>query len=117
MKMKNAAVLAGILPWILAATIGASPALAEQSELSRILFGRSFNDNVTAVQVGPSWRDTEGTLPFFVINPHPVRIRTAQAEVAADAGLRDALELRKIAAKNVIWVQTAANGGKIVYYR
>ncbi|WP_159946055.1 hypothetical protein [Rhizobium sp. 18065] len=117
MKMKNAAVLAGILPWILAATVGAAPALADQSELSRILFGRSFNDNVTAVKVGPSWHDTDGTVPFFVQKPHPVRIRTAQAEVAADAGLRDALELRKIAAKNVIWVQTAANGGKIVYYR
>ncbi|EHS50336.1 hypothetical protein PDO_2601 [Rhizobium sp. PDO1-076] len=113
MKMMNSAVLAGLL----AAAIGASPALAEQSELSRILFGRSFNDNVTAVQVGPSWRDTEGTVPFFVMNPHPVRIRAAQAEVAADAGLRAALQVREIAAKNVIWVQTAANGGKIVYYR
>ncbi len=113
MKMMNAAALAGLL----AATIGAAPALAEQSELSRILFGRSYNDNVTAVKVGPSWRDTDGTVPFFVMKPHPVRVRAAQAEVAADAGLRDALELREIAAKNVIWVQTAANGGKIVYYR
>lgn len=113
MRMKNAAVLAGIL----AATIGAAPALAEQSDLSRILFGRSFNDNVIAVKVGPSWRDTDGTVPFFVQRPLPVRIRAAQAEVAADADLRAALQVREIAAKNVIWVQTAANGGKIVYYR
>lgn len=42
---------------------------------------------------------------------------TDEAEVAADPTLRAAIERRNIALHNVVWVQTAANGGRILYYR
>ncbi len=41
----------------------------------------------------------------------------AQAEVAADPALVQALQSQSIEAMNVIDVETAANGGKIVYVK
>lgn len=112
MRRTTIAVLAGFLT----ATVGAAPVLADQSQLSIILFGKIYNDNVTTHRVGPSRHDEEGT-PLSVIHPSSARVTAAQAEASQDAGLREALDRRDIAIKNVIWVQTAANGGKVVYYR
>jgi len=44
-------------------------------------------------------------------------MRRAQAEVSADSSLMRSLEARGIAIHNVLSVETAANGGKVVYYR
>ena len=45
------------------------------------------------------------------------QVAEAQAEVTADADITAALEEKSIELMNVIDVDTAANGGKIVYVR
>ena len=109
MKRIISAVFAGLL---LAPAV-TSPALADETELSAVLFGRNYNDGVMAVSVWPGHAERRAGGP----DETPARMRMAQAEVAADPTLRAAIERRNIALHNVVWVQTAANGGRILYYR
>lgn len=113
MKRTTIAVLAGFLT----ATVGAAPVLADQSQLSTILFGKIYNDNVTTHQLGMSRHNDESGMPSFVLYPSKADVTEAQAEAAQDPHLREALAQRKIAIHNVIGIQTALNGGKVVYYR
>ncbi|WP_454748644.1 hypothetical protein [Ciceribacter selenitireducens] len=94
-----------------------SPALADDAEVAAILFGRNYNDGVTAISVWPEHAE-RGTGGAAVLTAQtPARLRAAQAEVAADPTLSAAIERRNIALHNVVWVETAANGGRILYYR
>lgn len=81
-----------------------------------ILFGKQYNGNVTAIRVDRGGVDRH-TYPMQVIYPTGNSMRLAQAAVAEDPSLLAALEVRGIAPSNVLWVETAFNGGKIVYYR
>lgn len=120
--MKNA-----VLAIAMAATLGAASAQAgnyvEVQKLTpqEILFGKHYDDNVRAVRVvgsgGRGDRDDRDDLPLQVVLPTGNSLRMAQAQVTQDAHLAAALKTRKIATRNVLWVQTAMNGGKIVYYR
>lgn len=92
----------------------AMPTMAGQSELSTFLFGRNYNDGVIAVSVRSShWEDERDASHYMF----PSRIRIAQAAMMRDPALLEALARRNIAPHNVLWVRTAANGGRIVYYR
>lgn len=113
MRRTTIAVMAGVLT----ATFAAAPVMAEQSQLSTILFGKIYNDNVTTHQVRMSRHDDDGVLPSAALYPSKARATEAQTEAAQDPSLSHALAMRKIAIHNVIWIQTAANGGKVVYYR
>nr|CAD6603049.1 hypothetical protein RTCK_01271 [Rhizobium sp. TCK] len=106
---------------LLAAAIGilmgasiAGPTNAGQSDISVFLFGRIYNDGVTAISVSEGRSEDERHPSYFLI---PARMRIAQQIVMGDASLLDALARRDIAVHNVLWVQTAANGGKVIYYR
>src|SRR5690606_7938852 len=92
----------------------AMPAMAEQSELSTFLFGRNYNDGVIAVSVRSSHWEDERDASHYIF---PSRIRIAQAAVMRDPALLEALARRNIAPHNVLWVRTAVNGGRIIYYR
>ncbi|HEX2146604.1 MAG TPA: hypothetical protein VHG11_03015 [Pseudorhizobium sp.] len=110
--MKNTTVAAA-LALLMAAT--AVPAQAEQSELSVFLFGRDYNDGVMAVPVTENReRGDDLRLSNYAF---PARMRIAQGLVMGDPYLQHALARRNIAVHNVLWVQTAANGGRIIYYR
>ncbi|GEO83729.1 MULTISPECIES: hypothetical protein [Alphaproteobacteria] len=93
------------------------PAMAGEAELAAILFGRNYNDGVTAVSVSPGHAERGAGGPAGPAYQTPARMRAAQAQVSRDPVLQAAIARRKIALHNVIWVQTAANGGRIVYYR
>ncbi|WP_416796516.1 hypothetical protein [Ciceribacter azotifigens] len=110
MKRMAGIVLTGLL---LAA---GTPALAGDAELASILFGKVYNDGVTAVQVGAGYRGRNGDVPLFVRHPSAALVRAAQAQAAGDPTLGEALSRRGIALHNVIWVQTAMNGGRIIYH-
>ena len=120
--MKNA-----VLAIAMAAIFGAASAQAgnyvEVPKLTpkEILFGKHYDDNVTAIRVvgsgGRGDRDDRDDLPLQVVFPTGNSLRMAQGAVTEDANLSAALKTRKIATRNVLWVQTAMNGGKIVYYR
>ena len=95
--------------------VGAMSAHADQSELSTFLFGRNYNDGVMAVYASPGhWDDDRDPSYYYA---YPARIRDAQATVAGDPLLLDALARRHILVQNVLRVDTAANGGRIIYYR
>ena len=81
-----------------------------------ILFGKQYNGNVTAIRVDPGGIERH-TYPIQAIYPTGNSLRLAQAMVTEDPSLSAALQVRGIATHNVLWVQTALNGGKIVYYR
>lgn len=98
-------------------TVATSPALAGDAQLAAILFGHNYNDGVTAVSVWPGHAERRSGGAAAPTAQTPARLRAAQAEVAADPTLLAAIERRNIALHNVVWVQTAANGGRILYYR
>ncbi len=81
-----------------------------------ILFGKQYNGNVTAIRVDRGSFERH-TYPQQAIYPTGNSLALAQAVVAEDQSLSAALKVRGIAPHNVLWVQTAYNGGKIVYYR
>lgn len=102
---------------ILAATVaGSSAALAEQSRASEIIFGKAYDDNVIAIQVAPIYGQGDG-YQRTPRSANSVMIRAAQAEASRDRQLQQALAIRGIALHNVLRVETAGNGGKVVYYR
>ncbi|MBP1851264.1 hypothetical protein [Rhizobium halophytocola] len=99
-------------------TVACLPAKADQSVASQVVFGKIYNDGVTAIHVlGPNRRTLAGMLPLSVTVATPASKRREQAEASADPRVMDALAARHIELQNVIEVQTAANGGKIIYYR
>ncbi|CAD7051488.1 hypothetical protein REJC140_01734 [Pseudorhizobium endolithicum] len=99
---------------ILLSAAVAGPSQAEQSELSAFLFGRHYDDGVTAIPIIQDPSEDERHPSYFL---YPARMRVAQQIVTSDPSLLDALARRNIAVYNVLWVRTAANGGRIVYYR
>ncbi len=105
-----------------AATLGAVSAQAATYVESggwtprEILFGKQYNGNVTAIRVDRGSFERH-TYPMQAIHPTGNSLRQAQAAVTEDPSLVAALKVRGIATHNVLWVQTAYNGGKIVYHR
>lgn len=76
------------------------------------------DDMLTIVNVGEETNadSTDSTMiPETYRNPSPETITKAQAEIQNDPGLLAALEAKNVQLMNVIGIQTAANGGKIVY--
>lgn len=49
--------------------------------------------------------------------PSPQTIAKAQDEIRSDAYLRGFLQKKRVQLRNVVGIQTAFNGGKIVYVR
>jgi hypothetical protein len=100
----------------IAAVLPVAPVLADQSKVSQFIFGKAYNDSVTAIRI-TSLSQREQSLPLSLRHPMPSGIREAQATVSADRHLLQAIADRGIALKNVIQVQRALNGGHVIYYR
>jgi hypothetical protein len=95
---------------------GSGTALAEQSRASEIIFGKAYDDNVIAIQVAPMYGQGDG-YQRTTRSAGVMTVRAAQAEARRDPQLQQALAIRGIALHNVLRVETAGNGGKVVYYR
>lgn len=73
---------------------------------------------VTVVNVTNDPSSGSGSrVPEGLSNPSPDVIQDAQAELQSDPGLVDALTMQNVELANVVAIETAANGGKIVYIR
>ena len=73
---------------------------------------------VTVVNVTNDPSSGSGSrVPEGLSNPSPDVIQNAQAELQSDPGLVDALTMQNVELANVVAIETAANGGKIVYIR
>lgn len=101
---------------IVLAAMAATPAMAAQTRLSEVLFGKAYDDNVIAIQIAPIYGQGDG-YQRTIHSANSVTIRRAQAEASRDPVLQQALASRGIALHNVLRIETAGNGGKIVYYR
>lgn len=99
-----------------AITFSASAALAGSWTPQEILFGKQYGGNVMAIKVDGGSFDRH-SYPLQARYPTGNSLARAQAEVAEDPSLTAALDIRGIAPHNVLWVQTAFNGGKVVYFR
>jgi len=106
-----------VLAASLLAGIASVPAHAEQNLLSKIVFGTFYNDNVTVIDASHPGGHGSRDLPLNVIYPSSEMVKTSQAEVKNSPALRAALQKRNIRTFNVLWVQTAMNGGKVVYIK
>lgn len=93
----------------------APPAAAES--LGTILFGRPLEPGLLVIVMRPSYHGDEDRIPSIYRYPSAETIARAQNEIASNPVLREALERRNIQPQNVVAVQTAASGGKIIYAR
>lgn len=77
------------------------------------------DDMVTIVNVAQqgSEDDTSKQIPAEFKNATPEAMSKAQAELQQDAALMAILQKKNVQLTNVVGVQTAANGGKIVYVK
>jgi hypothetical protein len=93
----------------------APPAAADS--LATILFGRPLEPGLLVIVMRPSYHGDEDRVPSIYRYPSAETIARAQNEIASSPVLREALERRNIQPHNVVAVQTAASGGKVVYAR
>lgn len=100
----------------IALTLSAAPPAGATETLGTILFGRPSEPGITVIFLRPSYHDDE-RVPTIYRHPSPETFARAQNEIASNPTLRASLERRKILPQNVIAVQTAASGGKILYVR
>ncbi|MBC2771418.1 hypothetical protein H6M51_00995 [Rhizobium sp. AQ_MP] len=116
--MAAAAIAAAALPALPAFAAPNSAGYVEVGNWTprEILFGKQYNGNVTAIHVDRGGVNRH-TYPMQVIYPTGNSMRLAQSAVTEDPSLAAALKVRGISPHNVLWVDTAFNGGKIVYYR
>ena len=75
------------------------------------------DDMLTIVNVGSETNASTDTssIPATYRNPSPESITKAQTEIQNDPALMASLVAKNVQLENVIGIQTAANGGKVVY--
>ncbi|WP_105415669.1 hypothetical protein [Neorhizobium sp. T25_27] len=56
-------------------------------------------------------------IPPALMTPNPQAAEAAQEQIQTDSNLMAALEEKNVQLQNVAGIETAANGGKIVYVR
>lgn len=77
------------------------------------------DDMLTIVNVGDVSNTTSDTsaIPQTYLTPSPETIAKAQTEIQNDPVLAATLTAKNVQFENVIGIQTAANGGKVVYLK
>lgn len=109
--MKKAIALAAMIS--ASAMAGAASAQTYNSDMPA-----TSQADVTVVNVTNDPGAGNGSrLPLNLTDPGPELIEDAQAQFQSDPGLVDALEMKNVQLSNVVHIQTAANGGKVVYIR
>lgn len=77
------------------------------------------DDMITIVEITEDSDSNDATtqIPEEFRNPSSDVTTKAQAEIQADPALMTALEDKSVELENVVAIDTAANGGKIVYVK
>ncbi|WP_426235323.1 hypothetical protein [Pararhizobium sp. DWP1-1-3] len=80
---------------------------------------RSGTVSITVIIIKDEVDDDDQTqqVPRAYRYPSPQTIAKAQDEIRSDAYLRVFLQKKRVQLRNVVGIQTAFNGGKIVYVR
>lgn len=109
--MKKALALATML----SASVFAAGAYAQDTSVTAPAPSAS---DVTIVNVTNDPSTGSGSrLPKTVTDPSPDVTQAAQSQIQSDPALMTALQEQNVELQNVIAVETAANGGKVVYIR
>ncbi|OBZ93303.1 hypothetical protein ADU59_22930 [Pararhizobium polonicum] len=93
----------------------AAPASATET-LGTILFGRPSEPGIAVIILRPSHHDDD-QVPVIYRHPSAATLARAQDEIATNPVIRASLERRNIRPYNVLAIQTALNGGKIIYVK
>jgi hypothetical protein len=109
-----------IITLILATVLSAAPigglAYAQTTGSTTPMMTDEMVTIINVAQQG-SEDDTAAQIPAEFQNATPEAMSKAQAELQQDAALMAILQKKNVQLTNVVGVQTAANGGKIVYVK
>ncbi|MEK1924760.1 hypothetical protein [Rhizobium giardinii] len=109
--MKRAMIL--MFSAALALTGAVGPGLAQS-----LRSGAQASVGITVVRISSYFTpDDILQVPYKYRNPSPQTLAQAQQEIRTNAAIRAVLQRKRINASNVVGVQTALNGGKIIYVR
>lgn len=97
-----------------ALSLSAASTAGASETLGTILFGHPSEPGITVIFLRPTTFDDE-RVPAVYRDPSPALRARAQAEIASNPVIRASLERRKIVARNVVAIQTAFGGEKIIY--
>lgn len=103
---------------LVAATLSlsaAAPASATET-LSTILFGHPSERGIAVIFLRSNYHDDD-LVPGIYRHPSPETRARAQSEIASNPVIRASLKRRNIQSHNVVAIQTALDGGKIIYAR
>ncbi|WEZ82975.1 hypothetical protein P6U16_18845 [Rhizobium sp. 32-5/1] len=84
--------------------------------VGNILFGRPLEPGINVVWLNTDSQNDQRA-PVIYRNPSPETRANAQSEVMSNPTLRDFIERRHIQPHNVLAIETAANGGKVLFAR
>ncbi|KQS96825.1 hypothetical protein ASG42_28475 [Rhizobium sp. Leaf391] len=106
----------------LAATLSALPVAATSvfAQTATATAPMMADDMVTIVNVEQSGTDNDNSqkqIPAQFQSATPAAMKMAQDELSKDMALVAVLQKKNVTLTNVVGVQTAANGGKIVYVK
>ncbi|OJF96775.1 hypothetical protein [Pararhizobium antarcticum] len=90
--------------------------VADDTAAGNIIFGRPLEPGINVVWLSTDSRNDQRA-PVIYRDPSPETRANAQSEVMSDPMLRDFIARRHIAPHNVLAIETAANGGKILFAR
>lgn len=105
---------------LLAVTPAAGIAYAQDVMPDTMATGSISPDNVQVVYMSSLESDDSQRSTFAMLETKvndPEALQQAQAEIQSQPGLADALASKNVQLENVVHVQTAGNGGKIVYVK
>lgn len=98
-----------------ALALSAVAPVAASETLGTILFGHPMEPGFAIIKIPVSDHDDKRAANYS--NPSAETRARAQAEIASNPGIRATLERRNIQPHNVLAIQTALDGGKIIYAR
>ncbi|MCV9999975.1 hypothetical protein OE766_17190 [Pararhizobium sp. YC-54] len=99
-----------------ALALSAVPPASATETLGTILFGHPMDPGIAVIMMKTGDRGGDRAPAIFRDPSAETRAR-AQAEIAANAVIRASLERRNIRPHNVLAIQTALDGSKIIYAR
>ncbi|HTO31185.1 MAG TPA: hypothetical protein VL202_08420 [Pararhizobium sp.] len=110
--------LRSLAPAVMAAALAltaAVPAGATET-LATILFGHPSERGIAVIFVRSSYHNDDN-VPVIYRRPSAEMRARAQSEIASNPVIRASLERRNIRPHNVLAIQTALDGGKVIYAR
>ncbi|WEZ82982.1 hypothetical protein P6U16_18900 [Rhizobium sp. 32-5/1] len=110
------------LTFALAAALSATSltgfAYAQTTSSTTTMAAPLTEDMVSVIVVSePQPDDGQTEVSETYKNPSPETIASAQTEIQADPALMDILVKKNVQLENVVGIQTAASGGKVVYVK